>query len=68
MQDTIIADPIPTKPAPAAPPAATACDDCQGTGGWFRYEPALERAAGRLYLSCLPCRGTGTTRVASGRG
>lgn len=37
------------------------CDECLGSGGWFRYEPALEPAPGMLYLSCLHCRGTGRT-------
>ena len=36
------------------------CDECLGSGGWFRYEPALEPAPGLLYLSCLQCRGSGT--------
>jgi DnaJ-class molecular chaperone len=34
------------------------CDECQGTGGWYRYEPALE-APGRMVLSCVHCRGSG---------
>jgi hypothetical protein len=49
----------------AAPSAAAAlaalpqCRECVGSGGWFRYEPALESAPGLLYLSCLHCRGSG---------
>jgi hypothetical protein len=35
------------------------CDECLGSGGWYRYEPALDPEPGRLYLSCLTCRGTG---------
>ncbi len=49
---------------PAAPQPA--CDECLGSGGWFRYEPALEPAPGLLYLSCLQCRGSG--RMALPRG
>ena len=52
--------------APLLPPnlahaaaAQPACDECLGSGGWFRYEPALEPAPGLLYLSCLQCRGRG---------
>ena len=37
------------------------CDECLGSGGWFRYEPALEPSPGLLYLSCLHCRGSGRT-------
>lgn len=49
---------------PAAPQPS--CDECLGSGGWFRYEPALEPAPGLLYLSCLQCRGSG--RMALPRG
>ncbi|HEX2546099.1 MAG TPA: hypothetical protein VHL79_14550 [Ramlibacter sp.] len=38
-----------------------ACNECQGSGGWFRYEPALDPAPGLLYLSCVHCRGSGRT-------
>jgi len=41
--------------------ASESCDDCQGAGGWFRYEPALAPAPGLRYLSCLQCRGSGRT-------
>jgi hypothetical protein len=37
------------------------CDECLGSGGWFRYEPALDPAPGLLYLSCMQCRGSGRT-------
>ena len=49
---------------PATPQPS--CDECLGSGGWFRYEPALEPAPGLLYLSCLQCRGSG--RMALPRG
>jgi hypothetical protein len=42
-------------------PSNEACDECLGSGGWFRYEPALAPAPGLLYLSCLHCRGSGRT-------
>lgn len=48
----------------AASTAAQSCDECLGSGGWFRYEPALEPAPGMLYLSCVRCRGTGRTAQA----
>jgi hypothetical protein len=53
----------PSLPAPAVPtPAAeTRCEECLGSGGWYRYEPALDPAPGRLYLSCVQCRGSGRT-------
>lgn len=38
---------------------AEPCEECLGSGGWYRYEPALEPAPGLLYLSCLHCRGSG---------
>ena len=37
------------------------CEECVGSGGWFRYEPSLDPAPGLLYLSCLQCRGSGRT-------
>jgi DnaJ-class molecular chaperone len=42
------------------------CDECLGSGGWYRYEPALDPAPGLLYLSCLQCRGSGRTAQARG--
>ena len=39
--------------------AGESCDECQGAGGWYRYEPALAPAPGLRYLSCLHCRGSG---------
>jgi DnaJ-class molecular chaperone len=47
-------------------PVSTDCDECAGSGGWFRYEPALDPAPGQLYLSCVECRGSG--RLAALRG
>jgi hypothetical protein len=44
---------------PGAAPAGEPCEECVGTGGWYRYEPALDPAPGMLYLSCLNCRGKG---------
>jgi hypothetical protein len=41
--------------------AAASCEECAGSGGWFRYDPALEPTPGLLYLSCVHCRGTGRT-------
>jgi hypothetical protein len=51
---------------PAASGSAP-CEECVGSGGWFRYEPALEPAPGLLYLSCLQCRGSGRS-AAGARG
>jgi hypothetical protein len=48
-------------PAALAVPQAQPCDECQGSGGWYRYEPALDPAPGVLYLFCLQCRGSGRT-------
>jgi hypothetical protein len=44
--------------------AAQQCEECLGSGGWFRYEPALEPSPGLLYLSCLQCRGSGRLALA----
>ncbi|MGV3571215.1 MAG: hypothetical protein ACO1PB_11505 [Ramlibacter sp.] len=64
MTETTLAE-APAATAPQ-PPAAVHCDECAGSGGWFRYEPALDPAPGRLYLSCLQCRGSGRTAAARG--
>lgn len=45
---------------------ASECDECLGSGGWFRYEPALEPNPGLLYLSCMQCRGSGKLALARG--
>ena len=50
--------------SPAAAPDAGTCRECLGSGGWFRYEPALEPAPGMVYLSCLQCRGSGRLALA----
>lgn len=53
-------------PAIQPPPPAgdhTECQECLGTGGWFRYEPALDPTPGMLYLSCMECRGSGRTAL-----
>ena len=46
-------------------PASEACDECLGSGGWYRYEPALAPSPGLLYLSCLHCRGSGRAAEAA---
>lgn len=71
MSETI----APASLAPAAIgdgalPAAenhASCEECAGSGGWFRYEPALEPAPGLMYLSCIQCRGSGRTAGAQAR-
>lgn len=51
--------------SPAVPhPTQAGCEECVGSGGWFRYEPALDPAPGLLYLSCLQCRGSGRAALA----
>ncbi|MEJ8840403.1 hypothetical protein [Ramlibacter sp. AN1133] len=45
--------------AAAAAAAQPSCEECMGTGGWYRYEPALDPGPGLLYLSCLQCCGSG---------
>jgi hypothetical protein len=56
---TLSSDGMPAGAAPAGEP----CEECLGSGGWFRYEPALDPAPGMLYLSCLHCRGQGRITV-----
>jgi hypothetical protein len=51
-------------PTPVAQPAQQPCEECVGSGGWYRYEPALDPAPGLLYLSCVQCRGSGRTALA----
>jgi hypothetical protein len=51
---------------PAALAALQPCEECVGSGGWYRYDPALDPAPGMLYLSCVHCRGSG--RLALPRG
>jgi hypothetical protein len=50
--------------AAAALSAQPQCDDCLGSGGWYRYEPALEPSPGLLYLLCVHCRGSGRLALA----
>ena len=69
MSDTTLSQPSElTAQAVVAAVAASAsqqpCDECVGSGGWFRYEPALEPSPGLLYLSCLQCRGSGRLALA----
>jgi hypothetical protein len=45
--------------AAAAQAAQAHCEECLGSGGWYRYEPALDPAPGLLYLACMQCRGSG---------
>lgn len=45
--------------AAAAQPAHAPCEECVGSGAWYRYEPALAPSPGLPYLSCLHCRGSG---------
>ena len=50
--------------AAAAAAAQESCEECVGTGGWYRYQPALDPAPGLLYLSCVQCRGSGRLALA----
>lgn len=65
MQEAPVSAPPEGIPQPIATQARIAhCEDCLGSGGWYRYEPALEPAPGLLYLSCLACRGSGRLALA----
>jgi DnaJ-class molecular chaperone len=69
MSDTTFTAAIATRDlssesAPVAAAKQEPCDECVGSGGWFRYEPALEPSPGLLYLSCVQCRGSGRTILA----
>lgn len=61
MSDITLNAPVPAVATTPAEVAAvqTPCDECVGSGGWYRYEPALDPAPGLLYLSCMQCRGSG---------
>jgi hypothetical protein len=65
MSDTTLPQAPQAAPDPrlAALASEAPCDECVGSGGWFRYEPALEPAPGLLYLSCLQCWGSGRTAL-----
>jgi hypothetical protein len=65
MADNTLHEQAATDSAPAAPARAD-CEECVGSGGWYRYDPSLDSSPGRLYLSCMQCRGSG--RTASARG
>ena len=66
MSEAILEAPAVPSPSVAAAGDTVAqapCDACVGSGGWFRYEPALDPAPGLLYLSCVACRGSGRTAL-----
>jgi hypothetical protein len=63
MSEITVLEDQPTATQQAAD--APECGECIGSGGWFRYEPALEPSPGMRYLSCIQCRGTGRTALAS---
>ena len=65
MADTTLQEQAAGNPASSQPQQAE-CGDCIGSGGWYRYDPSLESSPGRLYLSCLQCRGSGRTALARG--
>ena len=65
MADTTLHEQAAANASPAAP-SRIECEECVGSGGWFRYDPSLENSPGRLYLSCLQCRGSGQTARAQG--
>ena len=65
MADTTLHEQAPSNPASAVP-ARTDCEECAGSGGWYRYDPSLDTSPGRLYLSCIQCRGSGRTAQARG--
>ena len=71
MSDTTLTQALDTVEAISAVQAAVQtaqepCGECVGSGGWFRYEPALEPSPGLLYLSCVQCRGSGRMALARG--
>jgi hypothetical protein len=55
---------FPVEASAAALKPVDPCGECLGSGGWYRYEPALDPAPGLLYLSCVECRGSGRTAPA----
>ena len=65
MADTTLQEQAADNVSPAVP-ARTDCEECVGSGGWYRYDPSLDPSPGRLYLSCVQCRGSGRTALARG--
>jgi hypothetical protein len=67
MSETTLSQPSELTAQAVAAAAASSqqqCEECVGSGGWFRYEPALEPSPGLLYLSCVQCRGSGRLALA----
>ena len=65
MADTTLNEQAASNATPASSGRAD-CEECVGSGGWYRYDPSLDPAPGRLYLSCLQCQGSGKTALARG--
>jgi hypothetical protein len=65
MADTTLQEQAAATATPAAP-ARTDCEECVGSGGWYRYDPSLDPSPGQLYLSCMQCRGSGRTALPRG--
>ena len=65
MADTTLQEQAASNTTPAGTSRAD-CEECVGSGGWYRYDPSLDPSPGRLYLSCLQCKGSGKTALARG--
>jgi hypothetical protein len=61
MSDIVIPQAAEAGAQQSGAPAQAHCEECLGSGGWYRYEPALDPAPGLLYLACVQCRGSGRT-------